>query len=94
MNWKGIGLMSVGIMGVVAVVGATWTTADYLKVRPVIVMEMEKHIAEFKVVAQSVAWIKLTNFENILKRGGILSRKDCAIYTNLAKSLGVPPLPC
>ena len=53
-----------------------------------------RNAEDIEVVGKSVKWIRLENYEALLRKGGRLSRQECARYRALAKSLGVKPLAC
>lgn len=77
-----------------ALIGGTWSFGDTFGFRPALKSEVEAVKGEVEVVGQSVAWIRLENYERRLDRGLKLSRRECADYRRLARRLGVDPKPC
>jgi hypothetical protein len=72
----------------------TWAFADHFGFRPALIEEVKAVQADVTVVASSVNWLRLENFERRLARGHKLTRKECAEYRDLAKRLNVIPKNC
>lgn len=79
---------------VAAFIAALWGFGDTFGFRPALKAEVDLVASKVQVVATSVDWLELANYEKFLDRGGKLTRRECAKYTGLAKRLGVQPMPC
>lgn len=88
------GKVAVAITGIISLGALVWFALDGIGIRPATIGEVRVVDHRVDTVATSVGWLKLANYENVLKRGGKLTREDCAKYRALAKRLGVPPKAC
>ena len=75
-------------------VSGLWAFADHYGFRPALIEEVQAVQADITVVASSVDWLRLENFERRLNRGHKLTRRECAEYRTLAKRLNVEPKNC
>lgn len=44
--------------------------------------------------SSTLAWLRLENYERMIRRGTVLGRRECAKYYRLARALGVDPMRC
>ena len=87
------GTIAGSIMVLCGFAAGTWSVANDLGVRPVLVREIS--IIEFTIAAQGtrLLWIEFANYEAAAKRKK-LSATECAKYRGIAVTLGLEPPSC
>lgn len=86
-----IGAVALGMFGGV---GGVWAAGEHFGFRPAFKLEVDTIQSEIQVVAKSVEWLRLENFERRIDRGQKLTRRECGEYRSLAKRLNVDPKKC
>ena len=89
-----IGKYAGAITAISVVLGMGWAAGDQWGFRPAFKAEVATVSESVEVVARSVDWLKLENFERRLERGQRLTRRECAEYRRLAERLGVQARGC